>query len=219
LHSLTLGHHIFHHEHQVDWIISHSSTLKELYLDRCSILYQIGCSIPGWLDEEGYPRAIPPGGVAADYGWSCGPEHGDHQEFARDLQFTSISIRWHDIFRRFANELHNLHTFKFGSSKQWKMDTASRYILQGFHSHALPIMPWEDERNIENRILESRYVIWDDWENNYRPHWTSETAADVWKKMDKEWRQEWKDRLEAYPGCKEEDEGALQALLERVRGQ
>lgn len=103
------------------------------------------------------------------------------------------------------------------------MDTASRYYEKGYyekgyHSHALPIMPWEDEKNIENRVLEERYVIWDDWEQDYRPHWTSRTMTDVWEEMDTSWRKEWKIRLEAYPDCDEDDENTLQALLKKTRG-
>lgn len=34
-------------------------------------------------------------------------------------------------------------------------------------------MPWEDENNIEKQILGTRYVIWDDMVQEYRPRWTS----------------------------------------------
>lgn len=210
LHSLTLGHHIFHH-HQVDWILSHGATLEELNLDRCSILYQIGHSIPGWLDSEGYPVAQPPGHNICDYGWSSAPDDlDDAPEFTRTLQFRSNALRWHDIFSCFASSLPKLQTFRFGASKQWNFHVESRYADRGLAgSPGHPIMPWEDEQNIRNELLEERYLIWDDWEMKYRPHWTTEDNE--YEKED--WSTEWTARFETYPKCEEEDKRSLQALI------
>jgi hypothetical protein len=210
---LAFGQHIFHHERQIDWIVSHRSTLDELYLDRCSILYQIGHTIPEWLDEEGYPRE-----GSNNYDWSSDPENlQDDNEFSHTLQFVSINIRWHDVFSRFAEDLV-LQDFRFGSSKQWK-STDSRYIDQGCQTGGLPFMPWEDEKNIENQILGTRYVIWDDMVQEYRPRWTSKAGVyNNNKATDKFWRDEWKARFEPYPNCKEDDENVLHALLEKIRG-
>src|SRR5699024_914449 len=43
LKSLALGQYAFFHDFQLDWILSHGPTLRELYLDSCSILSMI-CS-------------------------------------------------------------------------------------------------------------------------------------------------------------------------------
>lgn len=80
-------------------------------------------------------------------------------------------------------------------------------------------MPWEDEKNIENQILETRYMIWDDMEQIYRPKWTSDAGVyNNDKSTDEFWRDEWKARFEPYPDCKEADEAALQTLLNKIKG-
>jgi hypothetical protein len=213
LKCLALGQHIFHHNRQIDWIIPHSSTLEELYLDRCSILYQIGHTIPKWLDEEGYPKEDSNG-----YDWSPDPENlQDDNAFSLILQFESINLRWHDIFFRFAEGLV-LQDFRFGSSKQWK-STDSRYINQGCQSVGMPFMTWENEKNIENQILGTRYLIWDDMVQEYRPRWTSQAGLyNNNKAKNSFWRDEWRATFEPYPDCREDDQTALHALLEKIRG-
>jgi hypothetical protein len=184
--------------------------MKELYLDRCSILYHIGHTNSDWLDEEGYPKSD---------SRSLNPEHyDDSDEFSSELQFASFDLRWHQVLSQFKERLHALQHFRLGSSKQWKIDVPSRYAQQGCMIGGLPIMPWEDEKNIESRILKTRYMIWDDMNQMYRPRWISQTGL---RNRDdyghRYWKDEWKARFAPYPDCEEEDEAALQALLEKIR--
>lgn len=114
-------------------------------------------------------------------------------------------MRWHDIFARFMTSLPNLVVFKFGLSSQWDLDTKSRY--EDGDGQALPKMPWRAEAQMRNAICKERYVHYDDWE----PQWY---GCGEWEMKDgSEWKDEWKAGMELPPDCKEEDETALEALL------
>lgn len=214
LSSLTLGHHILHHDRQVDWIISHGDTLRELIFDRCAILYQIGCTILDWLDNDGYPRKeIEDQG---SYGLSADLYDEDNEEFKRTLSFKSNDLRWNSVFSRLASSLPHLHEFRFGASSQWDFDTTTTQFRSGATTH-MPIMPWEDEHNIRSSLFEERYVIWDDWQNEYRSKWMKKTQHGR-DEFGVGWPDEWLARAEEYPQCEKEDEAALRALLETVKG-
>jgi hypothetical protein len=121
LRSLTLNQHIFHHQRQINWDASHA-TLQDLFLDRCSILYQIGHTVPNFLDPEGYPTSM----ELCSTGYSSrvirylGSDHpadlADSSNFSRLQQFNFIASCWYDIFPRFAEELPKSRTSKLGSS-------------------------------------------------------------------------------------------------------
>jgi hypothetical protein len=208
LSSLTLGHHIIHDDRQVDWIISHQETLRELILDHCSILYQIGYNIPDWLDDDGYPQRVDEWG---GFGCSFDPNPYDPEEFGEMLLLRSNDLRWNTIFSRFASSLPHLYEFRFGSSSQWDFDTASFHFRAGATTN-MPIMPWEDEHNIENLMFDGMYVIWDDWQNEYRSTWSNLDRRGR-EKFGVGWRDRWLARLESEPSSFD-DVVALQALLE-----
>ncbi|KAF2446101.1 hypothetical protein P171DRAFT_471720 [Karstenula rhodostoma CBS 690.94] len=212
--SLTLGHHILHHNRQVDWIISHEATLRELIFDRCAILYQIGCTMPDWFDDDGYPRKefehIP-----GEYGYSNDPDDEEPEEFERTLFFKSNHLRWSTVFSRLASSLPHLHEFRFGTSSLWDFDTTTTHFRAGATTH-LPIMPWEDEHNIKSALFEERYVIWDDWQNEYRPKWM-EMDRHGRDEFGVGWRDEWLALAEEYPLCEREDREALQVLVETAK--
>lgn len=46
LKSLALGNYTFCHDDQLDWILAHGATLRELYLDNCLIIHH--SSVLGW---------------------------------------------------------------------------------------------------------------------------------------------------------------------------
>ncbi|OAG05651.1 uncharacterized protein CC84DRAFT_1259051 [Paraphaeosphaeria sporulosa] len=212
--SLTLGHHILHHNHQVDWIVSHGETLRELIFDRCSILYQIGCNTLGWLDDDGYPKNDPTTDFDG-WGWSADPEDDGDEEFGRNLLFKSNDLRWGTVFSRLASSLPRLHEFRFGTSSQWDFDTTTVHFRSGATTH-MPIMPWEDEHNLNNSLFEERYVIWDDWQNEYRSKWMKTLHGR--DEFGVDWRDEWLELAEEYPQCERDDLEALQALLETIKG-
>lgn len=212
LRSLTLGHYIFCHDHQVSWILDHHQTLQELNLDRCSILYQVGHSIGTWLDAEGYPIGKDPHNTGyPDFGWSSDPpDHGQQDT----VHFRSWSLRWYQIFADFADRLHNLGIFRFGVSGQWDFNTESRYAERGGGSYQLPVMPWRDEKNVVSSTFDEQYVIWDDWEQQYRARWRK--GKGPYAPHDRVWKAEITERFEAYPDCQKEDAAALQELLESI---
>jgi hypothetical protein len=200
LQSLALGQYIISHDWQVDWFVSHGATLRELYLDHCSILYQIGHSDPHWLDEEGLPKHNDNRSTA----WF------DQREGSYDsIAFISFHTRWHDIFHRFAHSLPHLRTFRFGSSEQWNFDTENRFDDAG---PGLPVVPWESETYIKNEIFRARYLHYDDWNEEYNVKWGEGEYSDI-DLEDKRWTA----GMEEPPACDEEDERALRALLSTLK--
>ncbi|KAJ5192326.1 hypothetical protein N7449_008468 [Penicillium cf. viridicatum] len=98
LQSLALGNFTFFEDQQLDWILAHSSTLEELYLDDCSILFRTRvldadfqldkCPIP---ESRKYPR------------------------------------RWDDYFASFGTGLPHLRRFAIGHNGAWDSDTGTGY--------------------------------------------------------------------------------------------
>lgn len=212
LRSLTLGHYIFYRSHQIDWILSHSSSLEELNLDRCAILYQIGHSIKDWLDDEGYPIGKDPHNIGyLDYGWSTIPNnHRDPRP-----NFVSSDLRWHGVFRRFGKTLKKLRTFRFGESGQWNFDGPSQFDETDTPGYPLPTMPWNDEHNMIPCTMQFCYRIWDDWDQQYRYDW--KRSDGTYYSEDHGWRDDWTAEFELPPDCLQQDEDALEAFLDAVR--
>jgi len=104
LRHLVLGNHAFSHDWQFDWIIEHASTLEELFLDDCGIIYARNTS--DQVDDEGYLDAN-------DFikEW---PEGMAHDEYPQRSRYFTYERRWHHIFDRFSRELPNLRDFRFG---------------------------------------------------------------------------------------------------------
>ncbi|KAF1980235.1 hypothetical protein BU23DRAFT_4966 [Bimuria novae-zelandiae CBS 107.79] len=200
LKTLALGQFIFSHDHQFEWIISHAETLQELYLDHCSILYQYGAGQrrDEWLDKEGYPITDPNPGIS-----------GQGNQI---LTFGSYATRWHDIFGLFSVSLSHLHTFRFGTSPQWKFDVSSRY---DDGSSGMPVIPWKAECDLTYELFQERYVMWSDWSGDYFSHWKFFTN-DVDEQRYLQLGEEPYKQLEQYPACTLEDERALRAFLKKL---
>ena len=164
-------------------------------MDHCSILYQYGGSRDDMLvDEEGYP--------------TVGYSGTRHYENGNKLQLGSHTKRWHDVFELFSTSLHHLHTFRFGASTQWQFGTENRY---DDGEHGMPVMAWED---IQNELFKDRYLIWNDWQDEYICEWTDSSDLEV---IDpKNWRPEDLKRLEKYPQCNDEDERGLRDLMVKI---
>jgi hypothetical protein len=99
LQTLALGNYTFTHDWQLEWILSHSSTLENLYLDDCPIIYHVRSCVE--LDSEGYiadPTHIPHGG----------PE-----------SIRTYDKRWHEIFELFDKNLVKLRDFRMGHG-EWR---------------------------------------------------------------------------------------------------
>ncbi|PVH94471.1 hypothetical protein DM02DRAFT_618595 [Periconia macrospinosa] len=211
LRYLCLGNFMFAQEAQFDWIISHAATLQELYLDQCAILYQVGYTIRGWLGENGFPIAHPPGDQNY-YGKSFTPleDHERNGEIDELLKLPAYATRWSDVFARFKNELPHLLRFAFGRSGKWKHRVESRCGPFG----SLPMMPWEAEEEIERYSWRDNYKIYCDWDSEYRGRWEEEIDFDEWRYQPIE---RWIKRFESYPHCEIEDISALEGLLEAIK--
>lgn len=113
LRSLSLGNHTIALEWQIDWILSHADTLKELYLDDCPIICVAKMAkeevAPHWPDLEP---------IQATY----------HDTI--DIHFKEFDLRWHQIFTRFRTGLPNLRHFAIGKGDLYEMQKfEERYEL------------------------------------------------------------------------------------------
>jgi len=121
LKSLTLGNHTFIDDSQLDWILSHGSTLTELYMDDCVIVWEAG--ITNRADE---PTLLPR------------ERFRPHADLHDDQVYTSYGARWADYFRAFERGLPNLRHFRFGHSPYWGREESMPFerestIHIGFH--------------------------------------------------------------------------------------
>jgi hypothetical protein len=100
LKSLSLGNWTIVHDWQIDWIISHGSTLEELLLDDCSIL------TAAYLEEEHVATHFP----------DLEPLHAsdDNKVYVKELD-----LRWRTIFPRFRTGLPKLLHFAIGQG-DWR---------------------------------------------------------------------------------------------------
>lgn len=75
-------------------------------------------------------------------------------------------------------------------------------------------MPWRDEQNMVSSILDDRYTIWDDWQQQYRARWRQDES--VYAPEGLPWNDKLTVQFELFPECKQEDSDALLRLLETV---
>ncbi|KAJ5128498.1 hypothetical protein N7448_002218 [Penicillium atrosanguineum] len=104
LKSLSLGHFSFVEDKQLDWILGHSSTLQELYLDDCPILISMRLSD---CESDLSSCQIPKSKMEIK-------EENDQQECHYSYQ-----RRWHEYFSSIQRGLPHLRRFGFGVSESW----------------------------------------------------------------------------------------------------
>lgn len=99
LNSLTLGNFSFADDEPLNWILKHSATLKELYMDRCFILLyaEIG-GVEDMLDRISLETSDLEG----------------NSEDSDSLVY-NYPRRWHDYFASIQNGLPHLSRFGFAS--------------------------------------------------------------------------------------------------------
>jgi hypothetical protein len=124
---LALGHYVFSHEWQIDWISSigrgdGGEGLRELYLDDCPILFQACQASP--LDES-------------DPGYPILDSVLDHEE----PETHKYTMRWSHVLSRWAASMGGLREFRIGHG-HWTADEAPK---DTFESHRIDLGE-DDER-------------------------------------------------------------------------
>jgi hypothetical protein len=115
LKSLTLGNFSIVHDWQVDWILSHGSTLEELHFDDCPITIALR------LFPEQCRANFPELMTDTD---DRDPE--DLREYIKD----DVSLRWHDVLPRFQARLPHLKSFVMGRGNwDWGLHFLERHEL------------------------------------------------------------------------------------------
>jgi hypothetical protein len=99
LESLSLGNFAIAHDWQIDWITSHGSTLQELCLDDCSIVFALSMS------QDQAHTNFPSLPLLADVPSRYRPYK---------LYFKEVDLRWHHVLERFRIELPRLRYFAMG---------------------------------------------------------------------------------------------------------
>ncbi|OJD14987.1 hypothetical protein AJ78_04709 [Emergomyces pasteurianus Ep9510] len=136
LQSLALGNYGFVHDTQLDWILSHGTTLQSLYMDDCAILYEVGIYNNNNSKDNCYLSALT----------EMYPDFGKRSHSGPKYR-ASYSKRWHDYFRAFQEGLPHLRHFQFGSSPSWWDDGG---------------IPFEMEVEIQLRLNVERYFVFCD---------------------------------------------------------
>lgn len=188
LESLSFGNWTIAHDWQIDWIVSHRATLKQLLLDDCPIVVALRMAGDDDMKKLNFPDLQPvPGDDWAPY-------------------FTLIPLRWHEVLERFRSDLYHLkHFAMYGTSRNydWSEDTFEhRYNLENalranrYHTFnrgsASPWSDWEDPRPEAHNMYHEFFSGSPDRPNpNHR-------------------------RVK-YPECFEEDLEALEKLMKVVR--
>ncbi|KAJ5779542.1 hypothetical protein N7457_007262 [Penicillium paradoxum] len=183
--SLTLGNFTFFEDKQLDWITSHS-TIQQLCLDDCPILFQIT------VEDSGHQLSLDPL-TRSDRRSSTGPDMRPVMSYTepngRVVTWLRCDYprRWYDYFVAFQERLPHLCHFGFGINEGW----------DGWD------MPFEREMHIRPALKKTRYMIFYDGVE------CIPTDANVHRHMSVP------DILHP-PNCDDEDREALKALYKRI---
>lgn len=131
LKSLSLGKFTIAHDWQIDWILSHGSTLEELFLDDCPIITHM--RLQGHQAKPNFPALCPDASESLPSGTGRGSRN----------YFQAIDLRWYLVFDRFRNGLLRLCRFAI-SSADWTDGSA-----------------FEQRYRLSPLLLDTRYCIFD----------------------------------------------------------
>lgn len=156
LRTLSFGNHTFVDDSQLDWILSHGTTLTELYLDDCPILLEMGYLDPSVFAFKDEPDA---------------------------MHYITYGARWCDYLCAFREGLPVLRHFRMGRSPHWWDDEttpfgcettipielhdasymlfcdkygASPYVMMNDYGYedGEPLLPSEEDRKALEELLE-----------------------------------------------------------------
>ena len=149
LESLCLGNFTIAHDWQIDWILSHGPTLKQLLLDDCPIITALRMTDEDDMVSKNFP------GLQKENSGYC-------------PYFKLISLRWHDVFDRFQSGLSQLQRFAWcGSDIDWTDDCFDhRYTLTNRLNHNRyqvfdrgTALPWSSFEKCGSRTRCYRFYI------------------------------------------------------------
>ncbi|KAF2628187.1 hypothetical protein BU25DRAFT_458036 [Macroventuria anomochaeta] len=199
LRSLALGKWTIAFDWQIDFIVSHSDTLQELFLTNCPILHALRMT----------PRQ-------SDNQWRR-PRAGTARGKPPTNNFFS-GLRWHTVLLAFKSKLPKLKYFSMGPGPLGGLVFDRRDFRDD--------EAFEDRYKLSPRIDSARYAVFDfgagpaewlDGDSEYRQRWhRGKGGFDgtdwVEKEMDEEVR-----KKANYPDCLQEDQAALEGLLRSLR--
>ncbi|KAK0609059.1 hypothetical protein DIS24_g12542 [Lasiodiplodia hormozganensis] len=103
LRTLALGNYVFTHDWQLDWLSSHSSSLQNLYLDDCLVVFY-ALFYETEVDPEGYPVI----------------DTNGSNDTSRMDQYMFFDQTWSRILGHFRTHLSSLRHFRMGKSTRWQ---------------------------------------------------------------------------------------------------
>ncbi|KAL4951719.1 hypothetical protein BDW69DRAFT_196252 [Aspergillus filifer] len=136
LKTLALGNHTFIDDSQLTWILSHSATLSELYLDDCAIIWEAAVWGGSEHGENTYSRTLIPK-----------ESFKPHPHLPAPKLYYSYLTRWADYFRAFKEKLPALRHFRYGHGPNWWTDDCT---------------PFETETSIPIGFHEESYMVFND---------------------------------------------------------
>ena len=192
LESLSFGNWTIAHDWQIDWILSHGSTLKELLFHDCPIIPALRMA----KRKEDNMASLNFPLLEAE-----GPDvWGDY--------FTLVTLRWHQVFDRFRSDLSHLEHFALrctdtsGLNDCWSPDDFDhRYTL----TNSL--------RNTSYHFFDGQCIVPG---RGSVPQWVDPSPEKRAHKFDRVWCHP-KPSIEVeFPECGEEDAEALRRLMKTV---
>lgn len=195
LKDLALGNMSFTHDWQLDWIISHGSSLESLTLDYCPIVHDALVGRP--QDSERYVK------LNDDYTLP--------QDDSRDSYWTYKS-RWHDYFRKLATELPHLRRVRIGNGP-W--DSHWEYLSAA--------TPFKAAASLPTQLEGARYHIYD--YGSGPSAWiqpadadSQDNSTDKITELEEQyadcgWDEEDEPPRPSYPDCWDKDQEALNELV------
>ncbi|KAL4908313.1 hypothetical protein BDW74DRAFT_147233 [Aspergillus multicolor] len=140
LKSLALGNYTFVSDDQLSWILSHGSTLRELYLDDCPILHQVAVynidNQTSRIQRTALPLEL----------------YKPHPQLDEKLLAT-YGTRWVDYLDAFNTGLPHLRHFRMGHGPSWWADGSP---------------PFEQETSIEIGLSNAYMVFCDGMDQPFR---------------------------------------------------
>jgi hypothetical protein len=106
LKSLSLGKWSIAHQWQIDWLLSHSATIEELYLDNCPIVHALRFFDHQYKNLSWEPTEL---SICVEKG---SDDYNDGHVYP--------PLRWTPILSQFATDLTSLRKFGMATSNSWE---------------------------------------------------------------------------------------------------